>query len=329
MDRVRAFIASTTQDIARRSARLGARVDFDMSALDRGDAIALAPPSLRSANGAARMIRARDGWLAINLPRDDDMQSIPALLGEHDVHNGWEDIARHAGEHTCADVLERASVLGLAIAKVGETEARAQACIVETLGKSAARAPLRVVDLSALWAGPLCGSVFAAMGAEVLKLESEQRPDTTATATPALDQRLNGAKRRARISFATAEGRAAMFERASNADILITSARARALDHLGLMRARLFAANPALIWIAVTGHGWASSRVAFGDDAAASGGLVSWKDDTPHFLGDAIADPLTGLAAAAAALALIERGERGFVDASLAHTAAFIAAGRA
>ncbi|MFD1236966.1 CoA transferase, partial [Pseudonocardia benzenivorans] len=56
-------------------------------------------------------------------------------------------------------------------------------------------------------------------------------------------------------------------------------------------------------WISITAAGRNSDRVGFGDDVAASAGLVARDaDGLPVFVGDAIADPLTGLAAAALAL---------------------------
>jgi hypothetical protein len=322
MDRVQSFVAAAAQEIAQASARLGARVALDASVLDRDDSIALAAPGAHSANRSARMIRARDGCLAVNLPRDDDLAAAPALIGAHADGEPWDMLSTHAPNFTCAELTERAALLGLALAQVGETPTPPQPCAAEVIGKRTGGA-LNVIDFSALWAGPLCGSVFAAMGAEVVKLDTQERPDPTPHATPALDRRLNGAKRRERISIARPN---ALFDRIAQADVLITSARARALDNLGLSRARLFAANPSLIWIAVTGHGWRSNRIAFGDDAAAAGGLVAWHDGAPHFIGDALADPLTGLAAAAAALGALERGQSAFIDASLAHTAAYVAA---
>ena len=36
--------------------------------------------------------------------------------------------------------------------------------------------PLRVVDLSSLWAGPLCGALLARAGCDVVKVESVARP---------------------------------------------------------------------------------------------------------------------------------------------------------
>jgi crotonobetainyl-CoA:carnitine CoA-transferase CaiB-like acyl-CoA transferase len=218
-------------------------------------------------------------------------------------------------------------LLGLAIAIVGETPAAARPCAVERYGEQhRTHKRLRVVDFSSLWAGPLCGSVFAAMGAGVVKIESLERPDTTARAAPLLHQRLNGAKHMKQLSLRSAEGLAQLSHEVASCDVLITSARARALTALGFTREALFAANPALIWIAITGHGWTSNRIAFGDDAAVAGGLVAWNGDEPRFIGDAVADPLTGLAAAACALEALANGGGAFIDAALAQTAATVAA---
>jgi len=109
----------------------------------------------------------------------------------------------------------------------------------------------------------------------------------------------------------------------AEADILVTSARARAFPALGLSADALFARNPGLVWVAITGHGWASDRVGFGDDTAAAGGLVRWTaEGAPRFVGDAVADPLTGMAAAAVAMAALAGGGGVLVDAALSRVAA-------
>ena len=102
-------------------------------------------------------------------------------------------------------------------------------------------------------------------------------------------------------------------------DVLISSARAPALARLGLDPAN----HPNLTWIAITAHGWKSDRVGFGDDCAVAGGLLG---EGPRFLGDALADPLTGLEATLATLDYIARGEGGLIDMPLARVAASYAA---
>jgi crotonobetainyl-CoA:carnitine CoA-transferase CaiB-like acyl-CoA transferase len=62
--------------------------------------------------------------------------------------------------------------------------------------------------------------------------------------------------------------------------------------------------------------------VAFGDDAAVAGGVVVSGDEGPAFCGDAIADPLTGLAATAAVVDALARGGGVIIDVSMAAVAA-------
>ena len=57
--------------------------------------------------------------------------------------------------------------------------------------------------------------------------------------------------------------------------------------------------------------------MAFGDDAAVSGGLVCGGDDAPVFCGDAIADPLTGLHAALAVAQSLRSGGGELIEMSL------------
>ena len=78
---------------------------------------------------------------------------------------------------------------------------------------------------------------------------------------------------------------------------------------------------PHLAWVTITAHGFTgegAGRVGFGDDCAVAGGLVRWEAGKPRFLGDALADPLTGLDAATRVLA----GERGLIDMAMARVAA-------
>jgi crotonobetainyl-CoA:carnitine CoA-transferase CaiB-like acyl-CoA transferase len=79
------------------------------------------------------------------------------------------------------------------------------------------------------------------------------------------------------------------------------------------------------VWVSITGYGRADDRVAFGDDAAAAGGLVVWHEDSPMFCADAVADPLTGMTAAAACLEALAGGGRWLLDVSMAGVCAALA----
>ena len=63
-------------------------------------------------------------------------------------------------------------------------------------------------------------------------------------------------------------------------------------------------------------------RVGFGDDAAAAGGLVAWSGSTPNFCVDAIADPITGMVAAAVGLEVLASEGAWLLDVPMATVAA-------
>ncbi|WP_262402092.1 CoA transferase, partial [Actinomadura sp. CNU-125] len=88
--------------------------------------------------------------------------------------------------------------------------------------------------------------------------------------------------------------------RGRSADIVIEASRPRALARFGLDASAAVAAGTT--WVSIGAYGRDADRVGFGDDVAAACGLVRREPDgTPLFCGDAIADPITGLTAAALA----------------------------
>ena len=323
-------LAALTRRIAELTAHLGHPVDVgELNATDRAGLLDLGEPGLWSPNRACRLFPAADGWIAVNLAREEDRDLIPAWLECHVGDDAWAAIARATPERPAAALLEQAILLGLPVARVGEVVESRLEPPPWWLGQSGLVAParrLRVVDISALWAGPLCGAVLAALGAEVIKVESTRRPDPTRVTAPEFFNRLNGQKRELQLDLTAAAGQARLRDEIAAADVLITSVRPRGLASLGLSVEWIFEENPCLTWAAITGYGWreaTAARVAFGDDAAAAGGLVRWtRDREPRFLGDALSDPVTGLAAAAGALAGVIAGGGVMIDAAMARCAA-------
>jgi len=339
MKAVQIAIDRFADDIARLSERLGRQVCVDrVRVADRSDAMALAVPGEWSANRSCRLLAAADGWIAVSLPRASDRELLPAWLGSEFAAEPWSAVEAAVRKRSRQDLLAQAHLLGLAVAGVGEIKATTRAVTVRAMTvRSITGAPprslptqLRVIDLSSLWAGPLCGALLASMGASVLKIETHTRPDAVRAASPKLFDRLNRQKSHSRIDLADPVQVRELAEQIAAADILITSARARAFEQIGLSPNLLFGANPQLIWVAITGYGWMgpdANRIGFGDDTAAAGGLLHWnRAGQPRFLGDALADPLTGLAATAAALAALVEGGGKLIDAALARTAAAVAA---
>lgn len=289
--------------------RIGAFGLAPQQVLERDAPGGLAAPGTASANRHCRLLATADGWCAVNLARADDVELVPALTGRDG--EPWAALAQWAGALRAEDVRDRATELQLPAAVVGESTP-------QRLAPPGGRAvPRKVVDLSALWAGPLCAGLLARAGSRVVRIESLGRPDPTPASSPLLDARLNGGKTRLPLDLRSETGRAALMAELADADVLVTSARPAALARLGLEAENV----PHLTWVAITAHGSAgpgAARVGFGDDCAAAGGLVQWDEGAPSFLGDALADPLAGLEGALAVLA----GQRGLIDLAMARVAA-------
>lgn len=291
-------------------------------------AVALVPPmsSAISRNGSCRLFATRDGWVAVNLPRAEDRDMVSALLGEEGEGDAWERLAAALPKRSAGAISEQATVLGLAVGVLGEATQSVAAVVPARTGRALAwRSVPRVVDLSTLWAGPLCGALLAEAGCEVILVESLRRPDRMAEALPAFRARLHGAKRIVKLDLSSDTGREVLASLVRDADVVITAARPRGLVGIGLPPTL----GQDLIHVAVTAHGFfgpGADRIGFGDDCAVSGGLVDTDHrGVPTFVADAVADPLTGACATVRALRALALGECGTYDVSLAATAAGVA----
>ena len=296
------------------------KISFDAAqALDRGEELDLCPPGTISPNGHSRLIQTSDSWIAVSLARRDDIELLPAWLGTAVDDEPWESLIAAAAKRTSHELLTAAVELHLPVARICEAAPLEQPPLIYGDARNS-----DILDLSALWAGPYCGGLLAEAGHRVIKIESPDRPDPTARHTPSFDARLNGRKQRRNMALDGPQ----LLSLLDGARVMITSARPHALARLGLDEERVFSRNPDLLWIAITSHGWrgsAAMRVGFGDDCAAAGGLLNWKDDRPQFLGDALADPLTGIMAAMLAMEALEGRKAGLLDIALARTAATFA----
>lgn len=279
---------------------------------------------------ATRVMRCADGWVAVTLARDWDREAVPAWIG---VDASWASVIRAVGERTAEELVSGAELLGLAIGVLGERTGGAvrttRVGVAVRSDRSFSAGGPRVLDLSALWAGPLCAALLRDAGGDVVKVESTSRPDLSRTGTPDLFARLNTGKRSVAIDLASAPGRERLTALIGAADVVVESSRPRALEQMGLVAADLVASQEhgPDVWVSITGHGRASNRAGFGDDAGFAGGLATWHDDTPSLWGDAAADPIAGLVAAAVAAEAMAAGERVILDVALAGAAAEVAAG--
>ena len=314
-------------DVTRKAADLGGRVraDADEILTGRAGLLGIEPAGLISAGGATRLLATRDGWCALTLSRVDDIETVPALLElTEQPADPWTALAAAAAGRDATEFVARARLLDLPAAVLGET---APATPRSVPGGHRARrelSELLVADLSSMWAGPLCGHLLAAAGATVVKVERGSRPDGTRRGDPRFFDWMNSSK----LSYATDFRGDELRPLLEAADVVIEGSRPAALTRRGLGPEQV-RARPGRVWLRVTGYGTdgeRSTRVAFGDDAAVAGGLVGSAHATPEFIGDAIADPLTGLAATLAVLDALGRGGGEIVEIALAEVAAGYAA---
>lgn len=256
--------------------------------------------------GGSRMLPTRDGgWFALTLIRAEDRELLPALFGaELDIADDGA-IARAALDWDCADLVVRGRDLGLPVASADEVAVSPPVEVI-TRGPHRIRDgshPL-VIDLSAIWAGPLIGHLLWLAGAEVAKVESLTRPDLIRHDDPATFDLINQGKASVVVDFHSDAEKAALTDLIRRADFVIESSRPRALRQLGIDADRLVAETPGLVWLSVTGHGAsgeAANWTGIGNDCAVAGGLARALAEATGeigYVGDAIADPLTGIAGA-------------------------------
>jgi len=296
------------------------------------------PANQRSANGHCYLLPTQTGWFAVNLARQEDIELLPAWLETEAVCRtpqviDWQELEAHIRQADSARLRERATMLGLPFAALASHHSTHWFDWQPSANQlRSSTAPL-IIDLSALWAGPLCAHLLGLMGGQVIKVESSHRLDASREGAPALFARLNQGKRSLLLDFRTPQGIKALTDLLERADIILTGSRPRALQQLGIDVGAIINKRKGhgALWVAITGygaHGDNAHRVAFGDDAAIAGGLYFQPRERANnplgglqFYGDAIADPLTGLHAALATTHFWRAGRSGLLSVALADVA--------
>ena len=83
-----------------------------------------------SAGGATRLLATADGWCAVALPRDDDVEALPALMEVDEVAGDhWAALTRWAAACPTENVVARAQLLDIAAAALGEAAAASPAVL--------------------------------------------------------------------------------------------------------------------------------------------------------------------------------------------------------
>jgi len=196
---------------------------------------------------------------------------------------------------------------------------------------------IRVLDLSRILGGPLCGQILGDHGADVLKIEPPQGDDTRHWGPPfqadgvaSYYLGLNRNKRLQFLDLSTSDGQNAVLALMERADVVIENFKIGTLEKWGIGWQQMQSRWPHLIWCRVSGFG-ADGPLGTqpGYDAAiqAAAGLMSVNGESdqaggaPLRLGVPVVDMVTGLnAVIGVLLALHERqrsGQGQLVDAAL------------
>ncbi|MGC9667587.1 CoA transferase [Planosporangium sp. 12N6] len=268
-----------------------------------------------SCGAAFRAVPTTDGWFGLSLARDDDVVLVPALVEHETVDSAWEAIEAWAAGITTAEAVARARLLDLPCAAWPPETGTRPGVLVEQGGRhQPAERPL-IVDLTSLWAGPLCAHLLGLTGCVVVKVESWQRPDGTRRGPSRFFDLLHGGHSSVAVDFTDPHDRDRLVGLMQRADLVLEGSRARALRRLGIIAEDLVASGTS--WLSITARGRDSEAVGFGDDVAVAAGLAIQQGRDLLPAGDALADPLTGVAAAAAASEALLADNAVLVDVSM------------
>jgi CoA:oxalate CoA-transferase len=195
---------------------------------------------------------------------------------------------------------------------------------------------VRVLDLSQVVSGPICGRILADLGADVVKVEPTEgdiirmlHPKVGAEPVSVYFSWANAGKRSVSVDLRTAEGPDLLRRLAMKTDVLLENFRPGVLEQFGLDADTLTAQHPRLVYCSINGWGLANSwsqRRAYAAMVQAEVGRVELDarlrhappEQSPHVDGD-ITPGLLAVSAITAALFQRERTGRGqHLDVSMA-----------
>jgi formyl-CoA transferase len=182
---------------------------------------------------------------------------------------------------------------------------------------------LRVVEMGQLLAGPFAGQLFADFGADVVKLEppgvgdpmrewGREKPHGKSLWWPVVAR----GKRSVTCDLRTAEGQQIVRDLVAQADVLIENFRPGTLERWNLSPEQLWAVNPRLVVLRVSGFGQTgpkATQAGYGSVGEAMGGLravMGEPDRPPSRAGISIGDTLAAIFATLGGLMALHARER-------------------
>ena len=184
---------------------------------------------------------------------------------------------------------------------------------------------LRVIDAGQMIAAPLCCTLLADFGADVIKIEHPVHGDAMRTRPPEKEGKslwwkvIARNKRTITLDLSKPEGQELLKRLADTADILVENYRPGTFERWGLGYETLSARNPGLVFVRVSGYGQTgpyAARGGYGTVAEAFTGLPSFTgfpNGPPTLTSSfAMADSVAAnFAAMAAMFAIYERDQGG------------------
>src|SRR5258705_1729408 len=181
---------------------------------------------------------------------------------------------------------------------------------------------VRVLDLTRILAGPLCGMMLGDLGADVIKVEPPNGDDTRTWGPPFVEGEatyflgLNRNKRSLALNMAVKAGQAVLAALIKKSDVLIDNFKLGTLAKWGFTDAWFDEQAPRLVRCSITGYGSTGPKAAqpgYDFILQAESGLMSITGPvggTPTKHGVALVDVCTGMLASNAILAALNARHR-------------------
>jgi crotonobetainyl-CoA:carnitine CoA-transferase CaiB-like acyl-CoA transferase len=291
--------------------------------------IPLAPVSLMNDLYNSEQLRARGFFVSLNQPGIGEIK-VPGAPFKSSA-GGWRP--------------------GSAAPRLGEHNGRILSLLAEQSQHRAIKAPpagvisgsrlpmegIRVLDFTWVWAGPYCTLQFAHMGAEVIRVESQNRLCATRRLEPFADNiagvnragyfnQFSQGKRSITLNLGTPAGVEIARELARQCDIVADNFSAGTMERIGLGYETLRSYRPDIIMISISGCGQTGpwrNLLSYGPPSAALAGFCSvtgYEEKGPSETGISFPDPTAGILGSIAAVAALyhrhRTGEGQYIDLS-------------
>ena len=257
--------------------------------------IAVTPVNDAEDLGNSQQLRAREFWRTVDSPVGKiEIPGPPWNFSDVELGPVWR--APHLGEHQDLELQERLPRV------YSEPEGSLELPL----------SGVRVLEITANWAGPLTGRHLGDLGADVIKIEVAKKPATRAVTYPgqqgwdtahnraAYFNLLNRNKRDLGVDLSDPAGRDLFLDLVEKSDIVLENNSARVFPSLGLDYENLRARNEKLIMCSMSGMGLGGPEMqylAYGSNIEASSGFVArlgYSEDSLFSSGSFYADPICG-----------------------------------